>query len=319
MIVPDETQAYAEIVGEYPNQKLNLHLPRGDRGEKGDKGDKGDTGNTGATTTLSVLSTTTGVDYQYPGPQGPIGPKGDPGGWVSTSLGNVDLNTINIEGVYSQGNSSYATSLNNYPQTGTMGVLYVTRANGVGYFQQEFRTVASPNDANAIYIRTYANGMWSAWKGHYATRISNTAGRAIYHYNDTTGGEQLIYGDTGERVITADTPYVVAGWGSFRIRRIGSKVTLNIEGMDLTDPGTNPLIYTLPTGFRPAYDVRPVIVAENSFAHVRLFIGTTNGWVQAAARQSGSLTATNGIIMWDTSDVWPTTLPGVASGSIPTL
>ena len=33
--------ASAEIVGEYPNQKLNLVIPRGYRGEKGEKGDQG--------------------------------------------------------------------------------------------------------------------------------------------------------------------------------------------------------------------------------------------------------------------------------------
>ena len=43
-------EAEATITGEYPDQKLNLVLPKGDKGdkgEKGDKGDKGDTGNTG--------------------------------------------------------------------------------------------------------------------------------------------------------------------------------------------------------------------------------------------------------------------------------
>ena len=38
--------ASAEIIGDSPNQTLNLVLPKGDPGPKGDKGDKGDTGST---------------------------------------------------------------------------------------------------------------------------------------------------------------------------------------------------------------------------------------------------------------------------------
>lgn len=37
-------EAKASISGDYPNQKLNLILPRGDKGEKGETGLKGDTG-----------------------------------------------------------------------------------------------------------------------------------------------------------------------------------------------------------------------------------------------------------------------------------
>lgn len=74
--------ASATITGEYPNQKLNLVIPRGHRGEKGDKGDQGIQGIQG---------------IQGPqGIQGVQGAKGDSGDMVDVAGPAPVTGTINI-------------------------------------------------------------------------------------------------------------------------------------------------------------------------------------------------------------------------------
>lgn len=250
------------------------------------------------------------------GSVGTIGAKGDPGGFTSgTVLGISNLNDIKTAGIYRQASGVDATAARNYPSL-REGILLVHEISGTGFLVQEY--IPFTQETRVTYRREFFNPTWSPWRAFTSERVNQTAGRAIYQWDDVNNREQLVYGDTGERVMTADTVYTVAAWGSFRLRRIGTKVTLNIQGMDMTDPGANPNILTLPDGFRPAFDVRTTFHAETSFAQVRLFIGTL-GQLSIASRQSGSVAVVNGIVTYDTNDAWPTTLPGTASGTIPNL
>lgn len=61
-------QASAEIIGDSPNQTLNLILPKGDKGEQGEIGPEGPKGEQGVQ----------GIQGEQ-GPQGIQGEKGDPG------------------------------------------------------------------------------------------------------------------------------------------------------------------------------------------------------------------------------------------------
>lgn len=62
--------AQATITGHYPNQKLNLRLPKGDKGDKGDKGADG---------TVAFDELTEEQRESLVGPRGPMGPTGPKG------------------------------------------------------------------------------------------------------------------------------------------------------------------------------------------------------------------------------------------------
>lgn len=307
----DPAKAQVWVRGEAPNQVLDIYVPRGARGEVGPQGPLG------PPVALAVSDTVTGPETPgATGPQGIQGLKGDPGGWVVTALGTEDLNLITTDGIYRQGNANNATALANYPQYSAMGVLYVTRANGSGYLQQEYRTVASPNDGS-IYIRTYANGAWSPWKGHFPTRVSNSAGRAIYQYNETTGGEQLIYGDTGWRDLTG---VLLNGWTATwcKLRRVGSTVTMVFVSLNSSVATADPA-YVLPVGFRPntggyhqGYFFTDTTIASG-------FVRITGGGSMELTRRPATPYSANlqSVVQWTVDDPWPTTLPGTASGTIP--
>jgi hypothetical protein len=308
MNVPDETQAYAEIVGEYPNQKLNLHLPRGDRGEKGDKGDKGDTGDTGASTTLTVLETTTGVDYQYPGPQGPIGPKGDPGGFVaSTALAGENLDTIMAPGLYRQSTSTSATVPLNYP-IGSSGLLEVMTASGATDVLQRYTAMGGgpSSSGRSWYTRRYLGGIWSTWVMHTQMRLDNTNGRAAYIWDDVNNREQMVYGDTGWRDVTPTSG--TAAW--IRLRRVGNVVYVWVANWV---NGTASDIVALPLGFQTGTNSIVGHFGDRAGAPVAVNINGPSNSIQAAQ----SATAMSVYLTFPTVNSWPTTLPGTAHAAIP--
>lgn len=72
--VQSGNEANAEIIGDSPNQKINLVLPKGDKGDKGDKGEVGPKGDKGETGPQGEKG-----DTGVTGLQGPKGDKGDKG------------------------------------------------------------------------------------------------------------------------------------------------------------------------------------------------------------------------------------------------
>lgn len=304
----DPTQAFAEIVGEYPNQRLNLNLPRGDKGEKGDKGDKGDTGNTGAATTLSVLETTTGVDYQYPGPQGLKGDKGDPGGFVaSTALAGENLDDIKVPGMYRQSTATSATVPLNYP-VASSGLLEVMIASGGTDVLQRYTAMGGgpSSSGRTWYSRRFLGGIWSTWVTHTQMRLDNTNGRAAYIWDDSNNREQMVFGDTGWRDVTP-----ISGTASWiRLRRVGNVVYVWVAGWV---NGTTNDIISLPLGFQTGTNSIVGHFGDRAGAPVPVNINGPSNLIQATQ----SSTVMSAYLTFPTVNSWPTSLPGVAHAAIP--
>ncbi|QTF82128.1 hypothetical protein SEA_PRAIRIE_31 [Arthrobacter phage Prairie] len=278
----------------------------------------------GPPTQLSVLGTTTGPETPgATGPQGVKGDKGDPGGIVlGTSLGTTDLNTIVTSGVYRQTNSSGADSplTKNYPYQGGYGVLTVfeTTQNATSDVVQEFRSqhYATGIDARGFWRRNRSNNVWSPWRFHASTRTDQTAGRAIYIWDEVNGREQLAYGDTGWRDISGS---LLNGWTATwaRVRRFGADITLTFLGLN-SSVATSDVFFTLPAGlkantggYHQGFWFTDTTVSPG-------FLRLTGGGNLELTRRPATAYSANlqSVVKFTTDDTWPTVLPGTAAGSV---
>lgn len=235
------------------------------------------------------------------------------GQFRGTSLGTADLNTIITPGVYYQASAVSATLARNYPAPGRSNLLEVFWPNsntGVAVTQKITLTWDNAG-ARGIYQRVKFDigETWQPWRFIPTQRVDQTAGRAIYTWDDVNNREQLIYGDTGWRELTLEN-----GWsGSIRARRL-SVSSVEVIGRSLV-PGTAITSVTLPSGFRPQQTFplfgRPA-TATNPPAYGELTSGGLVQFPTTSAFHASSFQA-----IFSTLDTWPTTLPGVAVGSIP--
>jgi hypothetical protein len=324
MPAPDPTQAWAEITGTYPNQVLNLNLPRGDRGEKGDKGDKGDQGDIGLSNTLTVLGTATGPDVPgTPGPQGLKGDKGDAGGFTLGVDYSGDLNTLLVSGIYRNSTSAFATAPNNYP-TGAVGIgciVEVMERNANSIFQR-VTPAAGTNGGYYFYERfstSAAGATWSPWRAHGGRRVDQTAGRAIYTWDDVNSREQLLYGDTGWRSLTPANGWTAT---SLYLRRDGRTVYLFAMNLNGTAATSDAVTEVLPIGFRPSslpISVR-VPVMTNTAADTRVAaVDISLNTLRVLGGTHTGVTSGQISTIYPTDDIWPTTLPGTAATTIPNV
>jgi len=248
----------------------------------------------------------------------PAGSKGDPGGIAfGTDLGNASLDQIVVSGIYRQTNGTYVTAANNYPVVGGIGVLTVlsTMADNTR-FEQTFDPIAQNEQGSGrvFYRRVYYAGTWYPWKAYTSQRVDQSAGRAIYAWDNLNNREQLVYGDTGWRDVKALT---INGWSStsLLIRRVGSAVSL--VGSVSATAATSDHYMPLQAGFAPAAGGYHGVASSTAVPPVFRPLGTdgTNHYVT-----SGGTSGTYNIqANYMTVSSWPTTLPGTASGSIPNL
>lgn len=230
----------------------------------------------------------------------------------------TNLNTLTTPGEYWQGTAQGGGAALNYPVDNTLGVLSV-RSSGNTVTQQFVSTISSTAGARVIYVRRLivSTSTWSAWACVSSQRVDQTAGRAIYTWDDLNNREQLICGDTGWRDISS---LLINGWtlnasGILRIRRVGYQVTLVMANINGT-AAANAL----------------AVAAISGFAHAQGWINFPSGVKlgQAVAHRAadGLLAPGNPSIWndtggmrdafsWSTVDPWPTTLPGTAAGAIP--
>jgi hypothetical protein len=263
----------------------------------------------------------------------PQGPKGDPGGFnVPTVLTGTaaNLNNVLTPGLYSAAGSDM-TYLNNWPMQNTGGVLQVFQwSTTVGYVMQMFwprgETSAAPNNkpgSRGVYTRTGApGGLFSVWSYTAPSRIDQTAGRAMYQWDEINGREQLIYGSTGLRDISSmvDTTYysmpggVPSGYAAY-IRRNGNNVHLSLRVTVVAANASGVVMFTLPTGFRADATVTAIGLLEGGTATpVACQVTPTGGFRVWHAAASGVLTVN---LPFTSLDPWPTTLPGAYGGVIP--
>jgi len=329
----DPTQAQAWITGEAPDQTVDFYIPRGNTGPIGPRGPIGPS--------LAVGNVTTVVGPAAPGtvgPQGLTGPKGDPGGWTTgTELGNVNLNSIVTPGLYRAWTTTYSTVENNYPPTVglSQGVLEVMSMAAPTDIIQRYTVMGGiAGNGKAMFIRRYFGGNWSTWTVFLGARIDQTAGRAIYTWDDVNRREQLTYGDTGLRDMTlsnSNPAFFDTNNASRKVflRRYGSFVSVMgqlqvLAGATATNYST---FLNLPAGFRSAGGVGGVettaLQIRGGTALLRFLTSGNDLALQTLPNMGaglGNMTAGDVINLqatWQTTDAWPTILPGTASAGIP--
>jgi hypothetical protein len=275
-------------------------------------------------TALSIGEVVTGPETAGDvGPQGPIGPKGDPGGFTrGTDLpAGTDLDTILVDGIYRQNTTANATTALHYP-VALAGILTVmTRTpTDSSYMIQTYEVVTSPTTtgASVTYKRIRANSVWYPWKAFTAARVDQTAGRAIYQWDDLNSRDQLVYGDTGWRDMWAEVLAIdpgatkIAGFYGARIRRTLHNIYLDV--------GFTTSLIT-PTDWRPALmptaSWRPDTPAN---WQIPAAITGSSGIIHfSPANYVRNWTAGNVILQMTLpcSATWPTSLPGTAVNTIP--
>lgn len=248
----------------------------------------------------------------------PRGEKGDPGGIVDGTVldGTQDLNDIFTSGTYFTSGASAATLLKNYPVQTIGGTLVVWRRGSDTILTQEYYQTGGYDLGRMFFRRVRINSTWYPWRAFSSQRVDQTAGRAIYTYDDLNNREQLIYGDTGWRDIKS---LIVNGWvtASLLIRRVGSLVQLSGYYLNSAD-ATSTLFAVLPEGFRMRHSGETRVIAKSQSTTGSLISSSSGNLV------SGDLSGVYGqnghfSIEWLTDNPWPTTLPGNASGGIPNL
>ena len=162
-------------------------------------------------------------------------------------------------------------------------------------------------------VEVVSNGTaWSVLRGTY---VDESVGRRVFDWNNSlaTPGWQMTYGDTGWRDVSA---LVESGTtGLFLVRRINS--TVHMRTINANNASGAMLV--LPAGFRLA----------NGGDGTSIALTTAVATAGAAAHNTtgtGSMTLTSGIkayagawLEWSyiTLNAWPSSLPGTASGAIP--
>jgi hypothetical protein len=267
------------------------------------------------------------LDFEFYFPQGP---KGDPGGFANfASLGNVNLNDMVSNGIFKQTNGAYSTLLNNYPAAGGIGTLFVLNSfDDTSRVEQRWSRMAGGGQftwsSRQEWRRTkYDADGWTPWRCFTSQRVDQTAGRCIYTWDDLNQREQLIYGDTGMRNITSDQGWVdaltgagvtLAGSGLNRIRRVNNVVELDWV-IDKPASGNTVPAAAFPLGFRPA-GLWNALGVTSSLTMVRAYhAGGTNALIYQSQVGQSNVTIS---LTYTTADPWPTTLPGVSAGTIPT-
>jgi hypothetical protein len=150
-----------------------------------------------------------------------------------------------------------------------------------------------------------------------------TAGRRRFDWDTNNNRWQMTYGDTGWRDVTASCTGVSSG--NVYVRRHGNMVSIRLAAAALTaGTGTLSLGYALPAGFTNAGNMVGVGMRNNNATAIQTFalLSNTLYWVGElpVGATSTLLRPTVGVdahLVFQTSDAWPTALPGSASGSIP--
>jgi hypothetical protein len=243
----------------------------------------------------------------------PRGPKGDPGGITSTILAaGTNLDSVITAGAYSitSGVTAGDSALANLPMH-EAGSLVVTMSGNNSVQIQTYTT-----NTKSIYVRRRFSGSWNPWRHFGTSRTDQTAGRVMYSWDEVNQREQLTYGDTGWRDVSADL--LGGATGTMRLRRVGNVVDIS---MALSLPEgliSGTMVYALPLGFRSSYfkgyyGTRPS--GNLATCYVRpnannVYLGLPSNW----STSWGTLEWTG---TFTVSEAWPTTLPGTALGSIP--
>jgi hypothetical protein len=142
--------------------------------------------------------------------------------------------------------------------------------------------------------------------------VDQTAGRVIYQWDDLNQREQLIYGDTGWRDVKGLT---INGWTSttLQIRRVGQNVML--VGVITATAATSDHYLPVLSGFNPPNAVYHGFASGTQVPPTFRPLGTDS--IDYFVTSGGTSGTYNIQANYLTTVTWPTTLPGIASGTIP--
>lgn len=257
------------------------------------------------------------LDFEFYIPQGP---KGDPGGWSASTVLSTgqSLDTVVTSGIYLNPSANNAAGPSN--DLGYGGHLEVIAS--ANWIVQRYTLIANPRE---IYVRIRnSSNTWSSWYTSTTQRVDQTAGRVIYQWDDVNNREQIVYGDTGWRDIKDDTAWNTAVFptgldkhsaNTVRVRRVGSSVEL-MYAADKNSTAAVTATAAFPSGFRPTGVV--VSLGSNSgLGLVRAYHG--GGASNIIYQAPNAVSAVTFYFHYQTSDPWPTSLPGVAIGTIPNI
>ncbi|WP_115790045.1 SGNH/GDSL hydrolase family protein [Arthrobacter silvisoli] len=143
--------------------------------------------------------------------------------------------------------------------------------------------------------------------------VDNSVGRRALVWDEANKRQQMIYGDTGARDITADfDPANTDGGGNVWLSRTDNMVHLHMHNRTL-DATNN--VYTLLDGFKPDRNTLINAPLYPSNAGNRMNINASSGLVQIFGQSTAAVSYFR--VSWRTADAWPASLPGIADGSLP--
>lgn len=143
------------------------------------------------------------------------------------------------------------------------------------------------------------------------TDLDATSGAVtwIKTFGSGSTGWRVLYGDTGPRLIGTDRgPFPGLVSGSVYLRRIGQHVTLLIANGEFNNDGAHRVTYDwVPPGFNPTGFVLGILGDLGTLDLGKLAITDVN---RAMWSNCGNGSFKVGTMDWQTSEPWPTTLPG---------
>lgn len=207
-------------------------------------------------------------------------------------------------------------------------------ANKTGWTRALTSAVAPANAARAsvvVYFQAVTSGdkfyideigLWKGAGGLWAspgTPIANlgfytdeSVGRRLYQWDANNNRFQMTYGDTGLRDVTA----ALGNSSHFTInnadlRRVGSTVEFYCDFTTTASYAAGDNLWTVPSGFQPQVS-RYGLVYFYASSVAAIYTGGTLPLYSLALSTTYRVHGT-----WTVTQAWPTTLPGVAIGSIP--
>lgn len=271
------------------------------------------------------------LDFEFYIPQGP---KGDPGGLVNPAMisAGYDWNNLVVSGSYYAAGAEMA-GMPNSPPSMAIGTNVIVQARNASVVTQWAYTVSNSH-SQIQFMRSLVSGTWGPWKIFRNTNIDNSVGRTLSIWDETGNRSQLIYGDTGLR--SMPLPANIAS-GVWFLRREGSKVSMytqltginNNTGQDLHNYEVM-AAGSIPVGFQPPVSVPIVGFGRAGVSNQRQPLMAFMYATGRIALEKDETNANGAIInntaasfyfsvTYDTTQPWPTSLPGTASGGIPNL
>ena len=138
----------------------------------------------------------------------------------------------------------------------------------------------------------------------------------VTHWRKATGsgntGWVVMQGDTGVRQLyphSWTTPHANTTVTYFQVRRVGSAVTLYYYQSTSTSVNDVLMFDALPVGFRPAYQIQGIRNRGGilSLSDQIVWDIRSNGQVYYSSAGTSTM---SGQVTWETTDAWPTSLPG---------